>query len=97
MRPVVSAVPQPINPHEGLKHYVFGEDAPRQTPSSTANQPARGIETIPTSADYEEVYASSTANQPARGIETWSLPRCRPVCATTSSTANQPARGIETL
>ncbi len=59
-------VPQPINPHEGLKR---GQPQPARRPrgpSSTANQPARGIETSccgPSTLSW----LRSTANQPARG------------------------------
>ncbi len=62
-------VPQPINPHEGLKPWGLPEPL-RLTCGSTANQPARGIETTLDFDINRDGVRGSTANQPARGIET---------------------------
>ncbi len=65
------------------------------TTSSTANQPARGIET--SSRPIPDVRVrGSTANQPARGIETGRFQATEELGHPFRSTANQPARGIET-
>ncbi len=86
-------VPQPINPHEGLK-LVAGRGEPSPRLGSTANQPARGIETFSLLATTICVVRVPQPINPHEGLKRIEIGQV--VVFGCCSTANQPARGIET-